>query len=79
MNNESIISFINTKINEDVNNPSLTTRDYALKKEAYQSVINYILNKYKNTFVELAKHDTYEVDYNCPDRKSFIESVEKSV
>lgn len=75
----NIISFINSKIAEDINDPNLSTQDASLKKEAYQSIIDYILNKYKNTFVELANHDTYEVDYNCPDRRSFIESVEKSI
>jgi len=56
---------------------SLSPEIYLLKQEAYQDIINYINTNFLAP--EITSLGEYQVDYSCPDRVSFIESIEKNI
>ena len=74
----NIIAFINKKLEEAIGNPNITSQEYILIKNTYLTIVDLIKENELQP-LQLKKNDEYEVDYNCPDRNSFIETVERSL
>ena len=73
----NIIAFINRKLEEAMGNPNISSQEYILIKKTYITIVDFIKENELQP-LQLKKNDEYEVDYNCPDRNSFIETVERS-
>ena len=74
----NIIAFINKKLEEAMGNPNISSQEYILIKKTYITIVNFIKENELQP-LQLKEHDSYEVDYSCPDRNSFIETVERSL
>ena len=74
----NIIAFINRKLEEAMGNPNISSQEYILIKKTYLTIVDFV-NENRLQPLQVKEYDEYEVDYSCPDRNSFIETVEKSV
>ena len=78
MDKINLFNFINKKLEEAMKDSSFTSKEYLLIKSAYLAVVNFV-NEQETTLTQLSESVEYEVDYSCPARNGFIETVEKSV
>lgn len=73
----SIINFINKKLEVAMGNPNISSQEYILIKNTYLTIVDFVKENELQP-LQLKENDEYEVDYSCPDRNSFIETVERS-
>ena len=78
MDKDDLISVLSKKRNETLSDPSTTPSECAIVNKTYQTILD-IISRYENTLERLSEPESYEVDYSCPDRNSFIETVERSL
>lgn len=78
MDKDDLINYLNKKRNDITGDPDTCHAEYAIANKTYQTIID-IISRYETTLRRLSEPETYEVDYNCPNRNSFIESVERSL